>query len=327
MMTFAIELKKGICRVVLVGGLLSIPPAAYSQTNPVRDLPRDSIHHSDSETAGILTQLSHPRWILSENPSVAASISGGAALSRGQSSLSKTNISEIAQLTNAIARWNWSLRIDIENLATAGSSDPISTTIITGPTSLPRGSSSVQPRLNAFVEMQNGKLVLRLKNTDGERSFTGVVRVTSSDGKNEDGVAPVAIELQPDEEKFVAIEKPSLRYGDSMFMVYDDRKTLRIIRSAPFGVRPKPANAQSEPRLLEGDPVNQPGIVPVAEIEANVNSLGEDNDSAADPANPAFARKDVISLNITGVFEGEIEGGPAPGPAPTPASKNAKPNQ
>jgi hypothetical protein len=345
-MTLAIAFKNATRRLILLVGLLSIfHQAAYSQTDPA---PADSTQHG-SGTAGALTQVRAFRWVLSDNPSVAASISGERALSHNQTSPAKISISAIAQLTAAVARQNWSLPIALESLATTGSGTPIPTNIIAnlsassakeataeppspvwpgiaaGPASLPRASSSVQPRLNAFIESRNGRPLLRLKNTDRERSFTGVARITATDGKNEDGVAPVAIELQPNEEKLIAIDKPSLRYGDSIVMVYDNKKVLRIIRSTPFGDRPKPAIAQPEPQLADREFVNLSGILPVGEIEATVNSLGEDDDPEDDSANPAATRKDAITLNITGVFEGEIEGGPAPGT--TPAPRNTKPNQ
>lgn len=117
------------------------------------------------------------------------------------------------------------------------------------------------PRLRGVLEMNNGQMVLKLRNLDQQKSFSGVARLTLSDDNNTDDIAPVPIELNPEEEKVVPINDVKRAYGDLMLMVYDQRQTVQLIRNVPFGQRPKEqrpiiaanrADAEQQAETFEG---------------------------------------------------------------------------
>jgi SPOR domain len=100
------------------------------------------------------------------------------------------------------------------------------------------------PRLHGVIETNNGQMVLKLRNLDQQRSFRGLARLTLSDDNDTNDIAPVPIELGPEEEKVVPINDVKKAYGDLMLMVYDQRQAVQLIRNVPFGQRP--AVPQSE---------------------------------------------------------------------------------
>lgn len=103
------------------------------------------------------------------------------------------------------------------------------------------------PKVQGVIELRDGRLMMRLKNNDQQRSFSGVARVTLSDDKDHNDVTPMNIVLQPDEEKIVPVNDATIAAGDWMLMVYDERQAVQLIRSAPFGNRPKVETAANQP--------------------------------------------------------------------------------
>ncbi len=97
------------------------------------------------------------------------------------------------------------------------------------------------PKLQGAIEMRDGQLMMRIRNLDTRRGFSGVARVTISDDSQNNDVSPLAITLQPNEERVVPVNEASMAYGDWMLMVYDEKQAVQLIRSAPFGERPTPA--------------------------------------------------------------------------------------
>jgi hypothetical protein len=116
----------------------------------------------------------------------------------------------------------------------------------------PAGGSTVSgsgyvsgPRLRGYLEMSNGKMLLKLQNLDQERSFSGLARITLSDDGDSNDIAPLPLDLKPQEEKVLPLNDMKQAHGDLMLMVYDQRQTVQLIRSIPFGQRPKTSVAEN----------------------------------------------------------------------------------
>ncbi len=314
--------KKGLCKWALAGSLVLVPQTVSAQSET------ESSVRTYANVAETVATVGKYRWTLLSTAQDAAAVVGA----RGIPAPRRVNIANIAELTNALSARNWSLRIDIASRPNAGGVAPIPTTtdVIAGNGISPKDGNpiasgiSTSTSLNATVAMVGGRLVLQLKNTDRLRPFSGVASVTVSDGKNEDGLPPLRIELAPDEERRVLLEGPNLKYGDSVLLVYDDRRVLRLIRSNPFGEKPAATPKEPEPALLEGAPQNLTGFEVTTDIEARANALGEDDSPVPNPQAPPPPKKDAASLNITGTYNLEIEGGPGPGATPPPPPPPAK---
>ena len=89
-------------------------------------------------------------------------------------------------------------------------------------------------RVQGTIEMQGGRLMLRLRNTDPNRIFSGTARITLTGDRQNNDIMPMAFNLQPDEEKLIAVNEDSSGYGDWMLMVYDEKRAIQLIRSASF---------------------------------------------------------------------------------------------
>jgi SPOR domain len=100
------------------------------------------------------------------------------------------------------------------------------------------------PRLQGSLVMTGGQMVIKIKNLDQQRSFAGSARVTLSDDQETNEVAPVSFNLLPNEEKIVPVDQ-NMRSGEWMLMVFDQRQAVQLIRSAPFGRKPAPAQAST----------------------------------------------------------------------------------
>lgn len=109
------------------------------------------------------------------------------------------------------------------------------------------GRNMGQARLQATAEVQNGQLVMRLRNLDMERSFTGTAHVTLSDDRNSNEVSPVQFNLSPDTEIVLPLNEPIALGGNWMLMVYDENNALRLIRGASVGQKPAPPQSQGRP--------------------------------------------------------------------------------
>lgn len=125
------------------------------------------------------------------------------------------------------------------------------------------GRNLGQARLQATAEVRNGQLIMKLRNTDLERSFTGTARVTLSDDRNSNEVSPIQFNLPPDAEVVLPINDPVAMGSNWMLMVFDDNNALRLVRGASVGTKPAPpAQAQnSAPSLPDQSTLNPPQYV------------------------------------------------------------------
>ncbi len=159
------------------------------------------------------------------------------------------------------------------------------------------------PRLQGTIEMRDGQLMMKIKNTDLQRSFNGVARITVSDDKNSNDVSPMSFELRPNEEKVVPVNESTMAYGDWMMMVYDEKQVVQLVRSAPFGQRPAPLVPESQTAAQPAQP---------SQAEPGPWKLSE----------PAEGGPPPNSLpNVTGVFDATVDGKPVQPDSGTP-SKN-----
>ncbi len=97
------------------------------------------------------------------------------------------------------------------------------------------GRNLEQARLQATSELRNGQLIMKLRNLDSERSFTGVARVTLSDDRNSNEVRPMQFNLPPDAEVELPIEDPVAMGSNWMLMVFDENKVMRLLRGESVG--------------------------------------------------------------------------------------------
>ncbi|MBO0719300.1 MAG: SPOR domain-containing protein [Blastocatellia bacterium] len=157
------------------------------------------------------------------------------------------------------------------------------------------------PHLRGVIEMNNGQMFLKLTNLDQQRSFSGLARVTlSDDSDNNDDIAPLAIDLKPEEEKVVPISEVKQPYGDMMLMVYDQRQTVQLIRSIPYGQRPKTAIAanRSEDRSANA---SDGGGTPGAPDAWKITDSGGDRSPSVEV--PAAGVPQQGLPNVTGSFD------------------------
>ena len=279
--TLVCKWKCAIGALIISVSVILIPRAAYSQAPGFASDPlkQDEVAKSKNKSDELRIALSQVQWAFSANRKIACSL-----LPR-RSPLSPDRIKEIVVLMAAIENYGWRLRIDpdLSARSATGARSPKNTIadappVTAGaPSSAPdvesasqgrRAGRPVSPRLYGSVEMRESRLVVILKNLDRKRAFSGTIRVTLSDGKRGTEMTPVAIDLQPSEEKLVPIDDPSTPYGDSVLTVYDGKQVVQLIRSLPFGTRPNAANQQS---------ATQPPVVEptVTDDEAVLESIGE----------------------------------------------------
>jgi hypothetical protein len=152
-----------------------------------------------------------------------------------------------------------------------------------------------QPKLQGLLEMRDGQMLMRLKNLDLQRGFSGVARITLSDDKQNNDIAPMAIELRPNEERVVPINEARMEYGDWMLMVYDENQAVRLIRSAPFGQRPETMVASAQPQA-QPEQASEPGVWRLVETPS------EEVPPSGSPASGL--------PNVTGTFDATKTGNP-----------------
>lgn len=183
----------------------------------------------------------------------------------------------------------------------------------------PVSDSGAAPHLRGMIEMDNGQMVLRLTNLDQQRSFSGLARVTlSSDSDNDEDIAPLPIDLKPEEEKVVPINEVKQPYGDLMLMVYDQRQTVQLIRSIPYGQRPKAvvATNQNEDRSANA---SEGGGVPGADAWKITDSGGERGPSVEVSAT-GLPQQGLP--NVTGAFDATQVPDPTTNALPTQTGDN-----
>ena len=133
-------------------------------------------------------------------------------------------------------------------------------------TSAPRPTSYGRfnpPRLQASAELRNGQLVMRIRNLDSDRPFTGTAKVTISDDRKSNDLAPMKLDVNPEDEILVPINETVVNGNDWMLMVYDDRGALRMIRGQTIGPKPAPAaqQAQTNSQSSGQSEINPPSYV------------------------------------------------------------------
>ncbi len=148
------------------------------------------------------------------------------------------------------------------------------------------------PRLQASAEMRNGQLVMRIRNLDADRPFTGTAKVTISDDRKSNDLAPMKFDVNPEDEILVPINETVADGNDWMLMVYDERGALRMIRGQTIGAKPVPATQQAQtnsqssgqseistPSYVTGvfDATNAAGQIPPVGSVPGVNQSGSTN--------------------------------------------------
>jgi SPOR domain len=187
------------------------------------------------------------------------------------------------------------------------------------------GPAGSGPRLRGALEMNNGQMVLKLRNLDQQRSFTGVARLTLSDDNSIDDIAPVSIELNPEEEKIVPISDVKRSYGDLMLMVYDQRQTVQLIRSVPFGQRPKEQRVIAANRAEAEQPADtfEGGALPV-DNTWKLTDTGGPNSPSVEVSGEVSGGSPQGLPNVTGTFDATKP--PVPEAAPgVPSDSNGAP--
>lgn len=240
------------------------------------------------------------RWRLQADPEILSR--AAASRPRGPNALPTSTIAGIAsgfsQTMNQAALSFASLTPGVNSKAASAAEMEIVEADSDAIFSLRRANAGgTTPRLRGAVEMLEGQFVVRLKNLDRLRPFDGTAQVTVSDGRNENEIAPFSLSLRPNEERIMPIENPTLLAGDSVLIVYDGKRAIQLIRSAPFGDRPAVA--------AQPTPEPPPETVAIG-MDMSYNSIGEDN-APTDDAAAASATQPTV----TEPFEGEIEGAPA----------------
>lgn len=160
------------------------------------------------------------------------------------------------------------------------------------------------PRLQATAQVNGGQLVMKLRNLDLERSFTGTANVTLSDDRNSNEMTPIPFNLSPDTEIVLPVNETIAQGGNWMLMVFDDGGVLRLIRGATVGQKPAAQGPQqpaqnSQPNDITLNPPQyvtgvydatgvapqpqSPGLVPVSD---SANSSGEVSSDAGQTTAP-----------------------------------------
>jgi SPOR domain len=161
------------------------------------------------------------------------------------------------------------------------------------------GDLSPGPRLRSVIEMNNGQMVLKLRNLDQQKSFSGLARLTLSDDSDTNDIAPVAIELGPEEEKVVPINDVKRAYGDLMLMVYDQRQAVQLIRSVQFGERPAGPRSVVAENREEGANTSGGEPPPVDSNTWKITDVGGGNS----PSVEVSGVTQQGGSNVTGTFD------------------------
>lgn len=106
------------------------------------------------------------------------------------------------------------------------------------------------PRLQGRLELLNGQLVMKLRNLDQDRSFTGVARVTLNDERHSAEVAPLQFNLPPDTEQVFPVNEAAREDASWMLMVFDEGGAMRLLRGAALSQKnaaPPSAPASNTP--------------------------------------------------------------------------------
>ncbi len=109
------------------------------------------------------------------------------------------------------------------------------------------------PRLQATAQVVDGQLMMKLRNLDLERNFTGTANITLSDERNSNEITPMPFNLAPDSEIVLPVSETIAQGGNWMLMVFDEGGALRLIRGATVGQKPVPQQAQQQSQNAQPD--------------------------------------------------------------------------
>lgn len=144
------------------------------------------------------------------------------------------------------------------------------------------------PRLQASAELRNGQLVMRIRNLDEGRPFSGTARVTLSDDRKSRDLAPMKLDVNPEEEFVVPINESVIPGDDWMLMVYDENGALRLLRGQTIGEKPQQLAQNNRQSEVTSPPYVTPvfdattspgqippvGTVPVTQNADSMNGVG-----------------------------------------------------
>lgn len=156
--------------------------------------------------------------------------------------------------------------------------------------------------------MRDGRMWMRLRNTDSERSFSGMARVTLSNDKNQQDVTPMQFTLPPDQEESFPVDEATLVDGNWILMVYDQSGSARLVRGASLAPRtlveapaaqnaPDPNPPQGPPSYITGvydatgwtpsqAPAPNPGIEPQSAVVPTPDAGNFQNGNVSPTAPP-----------------------------------------
>jgi hypothetical protein len=143
------------------------------------------------------------------------------------------------------------------------SRSPLSPTIKSGAVTSARNTAYASPpRLQGMIEMRDGRMWMRLRNTDSDRSFSGMARITLSNDKNQQDVTPLQFTLPPDKEESFPVDEAMVKDGNWILMVYDENGAARMVRGASLA----PAQAVQNPADQNANNQSQPAQGPPAYV-------------------------------------------------------------
>jgi len=141
------------------------------------------------------------------------------------------------------------------------------------------------PLLQGVIEMREGRMFMKLRNLDSDRSFTGMARITLSDEKNQQDVAPMQFTIAPDKEELFPVDEATLVDGNWILMVYDERGSARLVRGASLA-KPAPQNAAATQTAAVAPNQAPPGFVTGV---YDAREWGASENPTTAPSNPAGA--------------------------------------
>lgn len=175
------------------------------------------------------------------------------------------------------------------------------------------------PRLQGMIEMREGRMFMKLRNLDSDRSFTGMARITLSDEKDQQDVAPMRFSIAPDSEEIFPVNEATLVDGNWILMVYDERGAARLVRGASLA---KPAaqnaaatqNAAADPN--QGPPAFVTGVYDASEWKASETPA---------PSNPAGAPGQPQNNGLVPIADNPNPANPNPAGPPSGGDVSAPP--
>ncbi len=175
------------------------------------------------------------------------------------------------------------------------------------------------PRLQGMIEMREGRMFMKLRNLDSDRSFTGMARITLSDEKNQQDVAPMQFTIAPDREELFPVDEATLVDGNWILMVYDERGAARLVRGASLAKPPAQnaaatQNAAADPN--QGPPALVTGVYDATEWKAS---------EAPAPSNPAGATGQPQNNGLVPISDNPNPANPNPAGAQNSSDASAPP--